>query len=64
MKSLSIVIPLYNECESLRELHEGVSVELERLGMPAEIIFIDDGSTDCSLDVLKELQQSDPRIRI
>lgn len=64
MKSLSIVIPLYNEYESLRELHEGINVELERLGVPAEIIFVDDGSTDRSLDVLKELQQSDPRIRI
>lgn len=64
MKSLSIIVPLYNEHESLRELHEGISAEVARLDVTAEIIFVDDGSTDGSLEVLKELQQADSRIRI
>jgi glycosyltransferase involved in cell wall biosynthesis len=64
MKSLSIIIPLYNEKQSLPELHRALSDELTKIDMRTEIIYIDDGSTDGSLSVLRELQQSDYRIRI
>ena len=59
---LSLVVPLYNEAESLRPLY--VSIR-ESLGEgDYELLFVDDGSTDGSLAVLKELQQRDARLRI
>ena len=59
---LSLVVPLYNEAESLRPLHRAVQ---EALGDgDYELLFVDDGSTDDSFDVLKELQQQDAKVRI
>jgi len=64
MRRISIIVPLYNEKESLPELHREISGELERIGVQAEIVYVNDGSTDGSGDVLKELSKQDPRIRI
>jgi len=64
MNSISIIIPLYNEKESLSELHRSLSEELGKISLSAEILFVDDGSTDGSLSVLRGLQRDDPRIRI
>lgn len=64
MNSISVIVPLYNERDSLAELHAGVSAELEYLGIGAEVIYVDDGSDDGSLEVLKGLQARDPRIQI
>ena len=61
---ISIVIPLFDEEESLRELHERVSAVLKSMGRPAEIVFVDDGSTDNSMAVLTELHQLDPCVRV
>ena len=61
---LSLVIPLFNEAGSLIELHEKISAALHTFRMPAEIIFIDDGSTDRSFEVLRELHQRDRRVRV
>jgi glycosyltransferase involved in cell wall biosynthesis len=60
---VSVVIPLYNEEHSLRELHEQLRSALNRSG-PYELIFVDDGSTDNSFRVLQELRQRDHRIKI
>jgi len=60
---LSIVIPLYNEEESLERLHgELVEVAGEH-GYEMEILFVDDGSTDGSWSVVQRLAQEDPRVR-
>lgn len=62
---VSIVIPVYHNAESLRPLHErleGVAVRMPHYTF--EFLFVDDGSKDNSLDVLKILQQKDERIRI
>jgi glycosyltransferase involved in cell wall biosynthesis len=62
--AISLVIPLYNEHESLRPLYEQIIAQLATLGHSFEIIFVDDGSTDTSFKVLQELHQSDPRIKV
>lgn len=60
---LSIVVPLLNEEDSLRELTERVMAEFDKGGWNAEILFIDDGSTDDSFAVIEDLAASDPRVR-
>lgn len=61
---LSIVIPLFNEAASLLELHEKISAAVQESRMHAEIIFIDDGSTDRSFEALREIHQRDRRVRV
>lgn len=55
---LSVVIPLYNEADSLRELK--AELDAAAAGRTREYVFVDDGSTDGSLDVLRELHRADP----
>lgn len=61
---LSLFLPVLNEEDNLRPMHEKIAGELDRLGKPSEVIYVDDGSTDRSLEVLKELASSDDRIRV
>lgn len=63
-KNISFVIPLFNEQENLTLLHEKLTSEVQKLNRSYEIIFIDDGSTDKSLDVLTNLHKENGRIRI
>jgi polyisoprenyl-phosphate glycosyltransferase len=56
---LSIVIPLLNERESLREVHRRLVATCEKIGCEREIIFVDDGSTDGSADAIRELSAAD-----
>jgi glycosyltransferase involved in cell wall biosynthesis len=60
---LSVVIPVYNEVESLRPLYEQLRPVLERLPFPSEVVFVDDGSTDGSFAVIEELHRQYPGIR-
>src|SRR5262245_59966494 len=62
--TVSVVIPVYNERGTLEQLHREVCEELERQGGAFEIIFIDDGSTDGSSDLLASLAQKDPRVQV
>jgi glycosyltransferase involved in cell wall biosynthesis len=62
-KELSIIVPLYNEEQSLRELYGSIRNALNRMGRH-EIIFVDDGSTDGSMRVLHELRHRDRRVKI
>lgn len=64
MKKLSIVVPLYNERESLEELHVRILDAIRPLDAEYEVIFVDDGSTDGSFDVLQTLRGRDPNVRI
>ena len=55
---LSIVIPLYNESESLNELNQAIINSLNGKNLDFEIIYIDDGSTDNSWSVIKDLSHN------
>jgi glycosyltransferase involved in cell wall biosynthesis len=57
---LSVVIPVYNEEESLPELYERLNDVTSKLNVDYEYIFVDDGSTDRSILVLREMRESDP----
>jgi glycosyltransferase involved in cell wall biosynthesis len=61
---LSVVIPVRNESPSLVELHRELTDTLVAFGRPYEILFIEDGSTDDSFEVLSGLQAGDPRVRV
>ncbi len=60
---LSIVVPLYNEDESLPELESWIRRVAEREGYEYEILFINDGSTDQSWQVIEDLAQKNPCVR-
>jgi len=60
---LSVVIPLFNEEDSLPELHAQLSLALQRLGREYELLFVDDGSTDRSFERLAKLRAQDPRLK-
>jgi len=60
---LSIVIPLYNEDESLPELTDWIARVMDREGYSYEIIFINDGSTDNSWKVIQELSASNSHVK-
>ncbi|MFA8342135.1 MAG: glycosyltransferase family 2 protein [Rhodothermaceae bacterium] len=62
-KKTSVVIPLLNEEESLRTLTQEIAKAFQQIKMDYEIIFIDDGSTDGSLRILKELKKQNNQIR-
>lgn len=61
---LSLVIPVFNEQENLDQLYKEITVSCKKLNKSYEVIFIDDGSTDDSLNVLIRMQKRDPRIRV
>lgn len=60
---LSLVIPVFNEVESLPELHREFSEVAAAEGYQLDIVFVDDGSTDGSWDVIERLAKEDPRVR-
>ena len=60
---LSIVISLYNEDESLRELVNWIESVMNREGYSYEVIMVDDGSTDKSWAIIKELSATNPAVR-
>ncbi|MEW6657942.1 MAG: glycosyltransferase family 2 protein [Thermodesulfobacteriota bacterium] len=62
--ALSIVIPIYNEYQNIRVLHEDLSKVLAAMARDYEIIYVDDGSTDQSLAVLKEIAAADAAVTV
>lgn len=61
---ISLVIPLYNEAESLGELHQKITNVMKRMDKSYEIIFIDDGSTDKSSEIIEELHRQDEHVKL
>ncbi len=63
MKDISIVIPLFNEAESLPELHEWIVKVMTKHSFTYEIWFINDGSTDNSWEVIENLKSKDENVK-
>ena len=61
-KQLSLVIPLYNEAESLEQLHREICEVADANNFDLEIIFVDDGSTDQSWSVIENIAANDSRV--
>ena len=61
---ISVFLPVLNEEPNLRPLHAKLDASLASLGRTAEVIYVDDGSTDGSLEVLREIAAADPRVRV
>jgi glycosyltransferase involved in cell wall biosynthesis len=60
---ISVVIPLFNEEESIRELHDWIVRVMDQNKYKYEIIFVDDGSTDGSWKLIKEIQTLNPCVK-
>lgn len=60
---LSVVVPAYNEAESLPELHRELTAALAGLGITWEIVYVDDGSRDGTDRVIESLCRAEPRAR-
>lgn len=59
---ISIVVPIYNEGELVRELHRQVSGAMSGVDGPWEVVYVNDGSRDNTLGLLLEVQASDPHV--
>ncbi len=62
--AVSVVVPLYNERESLPELHREIRQACRAAGLRFEAVYVDDGSTDGSFEALRELRRTDRSVRI
>jgi glycosyltransferase involved in cell wall biosynthesis len=61
---LSVVVPAFNESEVLAEFHKRLSATLDSLSMDSEIIYVNDGSTDGTLETMDALRNNDARVAI
>ncbi len=61
---LSLFLPVLDEEENLRPMHAKIREALDELGKTAEVIYVDDGSTDKSLQILREIASEDSRVRV
>ncbi len=61
---VSVVIPLYNEEENVDELHRSLKPVMDATGIEYEILYVDDGSTDNTLNLLQKIQSGDSSLTI
>ncbi|MBK9923865.1 MAG: glycosyltransferase family 2 protein [Anaerolineales bacterium] len=59
----SIIAPIFNEKDNIAELHRRVSEVMDSTNEPWELVLVDDGSTDGSTDMIRELAKKDKRVR-
>jgi glycosyltransferase involved in cell wall biosynthesis len=63
-RTLSVVVPVFNEEEVLPEFHARVSAVLDGLDLSAKVIYVNDGSTDATLDTVRRLAEHDARVML
>jgi dolichol-phosphate mannosyltransferase len=63
-RALDIVVPLYNEQEALILFHQQLTQVVSQLSYATRILYVDDGSTDATADILQRLAQADPRVTL
>jgi polyisoprenyl-phosphate glycosyltransferase len=61
---LSIIVPAYNEEEVLPEFHTRLSAVLNKIGCESEVVYVNDGSTDRTLNIIDGLRQGDARVAV
>lgn len=61
---ISVIVPVYNEEESIAHLHGEITAALGSMAVPYEVIYVDDCSVDRSLGVMLELRRNDPHVRV
>lgn len=64
LTGFSVVVPIYNEEDNIPELYRRLVAVMTELGEPYELIFVNDGSRDRSLELLREMHRRDPRVRV
>jgi len=62
--ALSVVVPAFNEQEVLAAFHARIVPVLEAIGLPFEIVYVNDGSRDTTLEIMLAFQAADPRIAV
>lgn len=62
VQSLTVLIPVMNEEGNLHDLYDALTPELAAIGLPYEILIVDDGSQDRTWEIIQELNTSDPRV--
>lgn len=63
-KKLSVIVPIYNDADCVEPFYRRAAPVLESLGPAWELIFVNDASTDASLDAVLELRKKDPRVKV
>ncbi len=61
---ISVVLPVFNEVENIKPLHDSLTRVLNQLGRRYEILYCDDGSTDGSKNLLRELSSHNPKVKV
>jgi glycosyltransferase involved in cell wall biosynthesis len=61
---LSVIVPFYNEEESIAAMHSAIVAAIEPLGIPFEMVFVDDGSRDRTLEAATAIARADERVRV
>jgi glycosyltransferase involved in cell wall biosynthesis len=61
---LSIIVPFYNEEDNIQRMHAAIASAVEPLGVPFEMVMVDDGSRDATLALATEIARRDSRVRV
>ena len=61
---VSVVIPAYNEAAVLEEFHRRLAATIDRIPQDFEVIYVNDGSTDSTIDIMHALRGADPRVAL
>ncbi|HEY6456451.1 MAG TPA: glycosyltransferase family 2 protein [Steroidobacteraceae bacterium] len=59
-----MIVPFYNESENIARMYQAILGAVEPLGVPFEMVFVDDGSKDDTLEIATMLARTDPRLRV